>query len=90
MLQLSNNLPNVLIGELDMTTDYILIADIKKQIAEKFGINLHFHDTCGSGMYFSLDVRNDEIAMFIQQYFATKHLNVIVSENGLNFTVQSN
>ncbi|MBR1825440.1 MAG: hypothetical protein IJ770_02530 [Alphaproteobacteria bacterium] len=71
-----------------MIATYALAADLKKHIAGKFGVNLHFHDTCGGGMYFSLDARNDDIAEFIKQYFAAKNMKVSISESGLNFTVE--
>ena len=68
--------------------NYAIVSDIKNKVIEKFGINLHFHDTCGCGMYFSLDERNDDISDFVCKYFAALNMQTTVSENGLNLTVE--
>lgn len=64
-----------------------LVWDIKKLVSEKFGATLHYHDTCGSGMYFSLDERNDEVIRFIETYFKAQNLQTEVSKNGLTISV---
>lgn len=64
-----------------------LVAEIKRLVNQKYGVNLHYHDTCGGGMYFSLDVKNDDISAFVLNYFAQKKLHATVSENGLNISV---
>lgn len=66
----------------------VLISEIKRLTAEKFGIHLHYHDSCGSGMYFSLDERNDEAARFIEDYFKARNLKVSVAPSGLTFSVE--
>ncbi|MBQ9236161.1 MAG: hypothetical protein IJ184_06850 [Alphaproteobacteria bacterium] len=45
-----------------------IVIDLKKKIKENFGIELHFHDTCG-GMYFSVDEKNEQVSEYIENYF---------------------
>ena len=63
-------------------------APIKRLVQDKFGIALHFHDSCGGGTYFSIEQKNDEITAFLQEYFASRHIHLSVSENGLNYTAE--
>ena len=63
-----------------------IVIDLKKQIKENFGIELHFHDTCG-GMYFSIDEKNDQISQYIENYFQKRGKKTKVSANGLTFSV---
>lgn len=74
--------------EIDMAINYATVIEIKKLVQEKFGIALHFHDSCGGGTYFSIEQKNDEITAFLQEYFAARHIRLSVSENGLNFTAE--
>ncbi|MBQ8482178.1 MAG: hypothetical protein IJ532_06565 [Alphaproteobacteria bacterium] len=68
--------------------NYTQIAEIKNIVMQKYGEVLHFHDTCGSGMYFSLDRKNYELEEFLKQYFASQGLTAKFSKDGLNFSVE--
>lgn len=62
-------------------------AELKKAVAEKFSVNVHFHDGCG-GQYFSLQKPQDEIREFISNFLASKNFKAVFSENGEHFTVE--
>lgn len=70
-----------------MSINLQTVAELKKLIAEKYNVELHFHDSCGSGAYFSLEQPDEEITRFIQEYFRAKNRTVEVSPSGLNFSV---
>lgn len=62
-------------------------ANLKKEIFEKFSVQIHFHDGCG-GQYFSVEKPTDEIKEYISAFFARQNLNVLFSENGERFSVE--
>ncbi|MBQ9235015.1 MAG: hypothetical protein IJ184_00930 [Alphaproteobacteria bacterium] len=64
-----------------------ITIELKRQVQEKFGVRLHFHDVCGSGTYFSLDEPNPQITAYIQKYFAALNAEVAVSPDGKNFSL---
>lgn len=68
--------------------DYQKVNEIKCLVSQRYSVTLHFHDTCGSGMYFSLDSANPEIEQFLREYFAAIGKTVTTSANGKNFTVE--
>ena len=68
--------------------NYAFVTELKKQIAERFGEHLHFHDTCGGGMYFSLEQRNDEVLDFLQQYFSAQGMKIKISADGLHIEAE--
>lgn len=70
-----------------MILTLIEVADLKKKIAEKFSVQIHFHDGCG-GQYFTVDRLTDKLKEFIIAFFADKNLNVIFSESGEHFFVE--
>lgn len=47
------------------------VAELKKEIEEKFLIKIHFHDGCG-GQYFTVDTPTVELKEFISSYFSKK------------------
>lgn len=74
--------------EINMAINYATVIEIKRLVQDKFGIALHFHDSCGGGTYFSIEQKSDEITAFLQEYFASRHIHLSVSENGLNYTAE--
>lgn len=62
-------------------------AALKKEIAEKYHVQLHFHDGCG-GQYFTLEQPSAELKKYITDYFAEKDLQAVFSENGEQFSVR--
>ena len=63
------------------------VADLKKAIAEKFSLQIHFHDGCG-GQYFTIDELTDDMKAFLIEYFSKRKLKVHFSESGDSFTVE--
>ena len=63
------------------------VAELKKEIANHFSTQVHFHDRCG-GQSFSLDETNNEIQQFIMAYFADLNMRAVFSEDSLQFTVK--
>ena len=62
-------------------------AELKKEMYNNLGIQLHFHDGCG-GQYFSLE-KSDETAMKkITEFFENKNLRAVFSQDGMSFTVE--
>lgn len=74
--------------ETNMAINYATVIEIKKLVLERFGVTLHFHDSCGGGTYFSIEQKNDEITAFLQEYFASRHICLSVSKDGLNYTAE--
>ena len=58
-------------------------SQLKKEILERFGTVLHFHDGCG-GQYFTLEKSGEDITGFIKEYFAD---TVTFIANETQFTV---
>lgn len=61
-------------------------SQLKKEILERFGTVLHFHDGCG-GQYFTLEKSGEDITGFIKEYFAAKGRTVTFIANETQFTV---
>ena len=61
-------------------------SQLKKEILERFGTVLHFHDGCG-GQYFTLEKSSEDITGFIKEYFADKGRAVTFIANETQFTV---
>lgn len=63
------------------------VIEIKRELAEKFGLDLHFHDGCGS-QSFSFDAPvNADVADWITAYFGKLGGTVQFSESGAEFVV---
>lgn len=62
-------------------------ANIKNEIAEKYALQIHFHDGCG-GQYFSIDNPTEETKECITTFFAEKNLKVLFSENSEYFSLE--
>lgn len=69
---------------------FISISDaavLKREIAEKFSVQIHFHDGCG-GQYFTIENPTEELKEYIRTFFARQNANVLFSENGEQFSVK--
>lgn len=62
-------------------------AEIKNEIAERFSVQIHFHDGCG-GQYFSIDNPNEKTEEDIIAYFAERNLKADFTENREYFSVK--
>jgi type IV secretory pathway TraG/TraD family ATPase VirD4 len=68
----------------DNTISTYEIAQLKKEVRERFSTAVHFHDSCG-GQSFSLDKNNDEISAFISDFFGQRNIKVRFSADGSHF-----
>lgn len=62
-------------------------AELKKEVAERFSVKVHFCDSCG-GQSFTVESPSEELKKFISAFFAAKNLQAVFSENGEQFTVK--
>jgi len=61
------------------------IIELKKQIVEKFGINMHVHDASPS-QFFSFDEKvSDELKEFVKEFFKSEKVRIVFSSDGLEF-----
>ena len=67
--------------------DFAEVLEFKKAIDEKYGLYVHFHDTCG-GQYFSFDETKDGVQQFAKEYFSVKNLLPVFAKDGLSFTLE--
>ena len=65
------------------------VAELKKEVAERFSATVHFCDSCG-GQSFTIEKPTESLKAFITDFFSAKNLNVAFSENGEHFTVRRN
>lgn len=65
------------------------VIALKKEILEKYDVQLHFHDGCG-GQYFTLDRTMPELEEHISSLFAQKGYRISFSENGKRFSIREN
>lgn len=65
------------------------VAALKKEIQEKFAVEIHFHDGCG-GQYFTLEKPTEELKGALASFFAAKGLKAVFSESGESFVVERN
>ena len=64
------------------------IARLKKELADKFSAELHFHDSCG-GQSFSLDKSGEEITKYITAFFAEVGVKIkFTTDNKQFYTVK--
>lgn len=62
------------------------VAELKKDVEDKFSIKIHFHDACG-GQHFTIENPTDELKKYIVSYFSKRNLNVLFSKNGTSFLI---
>lgn len=60
------------------------MSHLKKQVAEQFSAELHYHGSCG-GQNFSVDPSSTELRHFLEEYFGEKGLALSFSADGLRF-----
>ena len=65
----------------------VKIIELKRILSEKFGIELHMHDTC-SGQYFSLENSTPDGIDYIKNYFETKKYVVFFNEENTEFYIE--
>lgn len=63
------------------------VAALKKEAAERFSQEIHFHDGCG-GQYFTVEKPTEAFKEFIVTFFAERKCRVLFSENGEYFSVE--
>ena len=69
-----------------MILNFSDVAELKKVVAAKFSLRIHFHDGCG-GQYFTVEEMTDELKSFLTEYFTER--NVRFSEDGTHFSVEA-
>lgn len=62
------------------------VENLKKEVLQKFSVQIHFHDGCG-GQYFTVDQPTEELKESVIEFFATRELEVVFSETGEQFRV---
>lgn len=62
------------------------VIPFKKEMMEKYGEYVHFHDQCGA-QFFNLEHHTPEIQQAVEEYFAAKGITVKFS--GLMFRLFS-
>ncbi len=60
------------------------MSRLKKQVAEQFDVELHYHGSCG-GQNFSITSNTAELRSFLEDYFSEKGLDLSFSGDGLRF-----
>lgn len=63
------------------------VVALKKEIREKFSVEIHFHDGCG-GQYFTLEEPAKALKGALVSFFAAKGLKAVFTENGGSFVVE--
>ena len=62
------------------------VVPFKKEMMEKHGVYVHFHDRCGA-QFFNLEEHTPEVQQAIEEYFAAKNIKAVFS--GLMFRLMS-
>lgn len=62
-------------------------AKLKREAEEKFSARIHFHDGCG-GQYFTVEEPTEELKKYIEDFFASKKIKPVFSENDSSFHVE--
>jgi len=62
------------------------VIPFKKEMMEKYGEYVHFHDQCGA-QFFNLENHTPEIQKAVEEYFAAKGIVAVFS--GLMFRLMS-
>jgi hypothetical protein len=70
-----------------MTLSLQTVSEMKKQLAEKFGVNLHFCDSCG-GQSFRFDSPPDSsVVEWVNEYTAGLGAKANFFTDGTGFTL---
>lgn len=63
------------------------VLKLKKEIADRFGNYLHFHDACG-GQSFNLERPQPEAKAYLIEYFRSRGAVAVFQEDGMHFYVK--
>lgn len=70
-----------------MILDFDEVLKLKKEIADRYGNYLHFHDACG-GQSFDLEQAQPEAKEYLIGYFQGRGGEAVFSEDGKHFYVK--
>lgn len=62
------------------------VLDLKEIVKERFGVEVHYHDTCG-GQSFDVKEMTPELKSYLQGYFDALDLRASFGENDGYFSV---
>ena len=62
-------------------------AELKREAAEKFSVQIHFHDGCG-GQYYTVEEPTEELKKYIAEFLTSKKMKPVFSEDGSSFYVE--
>lgn len=63
---------------------------IKKVIASHLNVPVYVHDTCGSGLFFTVDNADSRVTAFFKAYAEMENLNLFVNDEETLFSLESN
>ena len=63
------------------------VRELKKEVAEKFSVPVHFHDGCG-GQYFTLEAPDPDLITFITRYCTERNRRAVFIGDGTRFTIE--
>ena len=69
---------------------FIDASRIKKVIASHLNVAVHVHDTCGSGLFFTVDHADPRVTAFFKTYAEMENLNLFVNDEETLFSLESN
>lgn len=61
------------------------VRELKREVAEKFSVPVHFHDGCG-GQYFTLEA--PDLITFITRYCTERNRRAVFIGDGTRFTIE--
>lgn len=67
-----------------MIISTIEIAQLKKELSDKFSAELHSHDSCG-GQSFSLDKGGEDIKEYVSAFFAERGVKIKFTPDNKQF-----
>lgn len=70
-----------------MAFTYDEVLKLKKYMAERLSVYVHFHDGCG-GQYFNLDEPNEDAKQALEEYFLRLNKTVVFADDNMTFTVE--
>ena len=62
------------------------VRELKREVAEKFSVPVHFHDGCG-GQYFTLEEPTDKVCAFVLAYLEREGISAVFSEDRTQFVL---
>ena len=70
-----------------MILSFDYVRELKKEVAEKFSVPVHFHDGCG-GQYFTLEAPDPDLITFITRYCTERNRRAVFIGDGTRFTIE--